>query len=75
MPRSYAQDSETDIYETMASGKTLRSDDIATAVLRSQPPNPDDVPNMVDSVMKWGGGEEMYFVTSIATRRAKTQWH
>ena len=52
--------------ETMKSGKTLRKEDIARAVIRSQPPHAADVPDMVEWVHKWGGGEDMYFVKSIA---------
>ena len=52
--------------ETQASGKSVKSNDIATAVLRSQPPHPNDVPDMVDWYLKWGGGEGMHFVTDIA---------
>ena len=38
---------------------------ITSAVLRSQPPNPEDVPAMVDYFQKYGGGTEQKFVKDV----------
>ena len=43
-------------------GKVLENDHLVKAVLRSQPPHPDDVADMVDWNAKWGGGDNGYFV-------------
>ena len=43
-------------------GKVLENDHLVKAVLRSQPPHPDDVADMVDWTQKWGGGDGQYFV-------------
>lgn len=40
-------------------------DEIAKAVLRSQPPHSDDVPDMVAFNAKWGGGAGGYWVKDI----------
>ena len=40
--------------------KRTTNEDIARAVLRSQPPFPDDVPDMVDFNAKWGGGSSAF---------------
>jgi len=42
------------------------SDAIATAVLRTQPPNSEDVPDMVDYYQKWGGGSDQKFVKDVS---------
>ena len=47
------------------SGKSVKNADIARAVLRSQPPHADDVPNIVDYNQRWGGGDSQYFVKDI----------
>ena len=44
----------------------MKNDDIAKAVLRSQPPNPEDVPDMVDYYQKWGGGVSQFFVKDLS---------
>ena len=41
------------------------SNAIAAAVLRSQPPHADDVPDMVGFFKKWGGGKEQKFVKDV----------
>ena len=45
--------------------KEVTNDDIARAVLRSQPPNPTDVPDMVDYNAKWGGGSSHFYVNDV----------
>ena len=42
-----------------------RADDIARAVLRSQPPHAEDVPDMVDWYLKWGGGKNGFWVNDL----------
>ena len=51
--------------EARKAGKSLENADLARAVLRSQPPHADDVPDMVDYNQKWGGGDSEYFVKDI----------
>ena len=41
------------------------ADDISRAVLRSQPPRAEDVPDMVDWFLKWGGGKSGYWVNDL----------
>ena len=48
------------------SGKSVSNDSIAKAVLRSQPPHMEDVPDMVDFVQKWGGGAGEYYVNDLS---------
>ena len=43
--------------ERLQSGREVKNDDISKAVLISQPPNADDVPDMVDWNQKSGGGD------------------
>ena len=42
-----------------------RADDIARAVLRSQPPHAEDVPGMIDQHLKWGGGKNGFWVNDL----------
>ena len=46
--------------------KQTTNEDIARAVLRSQPPFPGDVPDMVDFNAKWGGGSSAFFVNDVS---------
>jgi hypothetical protein len=46
--------------------KNVSNDDIKRAVLRSQPPRAESVPDMVDFDQKWGGGDGGYYVKNIA---------
>ena len=51
--------------ELQTSQKKATNEDIARAVLRSQPPNAEDVPDMVDYNQMWGGGHQQYYVNDI----------
>ena len=51
--------------DRLKSGRVVKNDDIAKAVIRSQPPNIDDVPTMVDWYQKWGGGKSQCFVKNL----------
>lgn len=42
-----------------------RADDVARAVLRSQPPHAEDVADMVDWYLKWGTGKNGLWVNDI----------
>ena len=52
--------------EMSTSGRIAKCNNaISTAVLRSQPPNAEDVPDMVDFYEKWGGGTGQKFVKDV----------
>ena len=51
--------------EMQTAKASVTNEDIARAVLRSQPPNPTDVPDMVDFNQKWGGGSCGYYVNDV----------
>ena len=62
--------------EMTSSGKDVNNDDIAKAVLRSQPPNAVDVPDIVDYYQKYGGGQSQQLVqTSVGFARRRTYRH
>ena len=44
--------------------ESASADDIARAVLRSQPPNAEDVPDMVDWYLKWAGARVVSGLTT-----------
>ena len=48
-----------------SAGKTVNNLEIKKAVLRSQPPHANDVPDMVDYNQKWGGGVSEFFVNDV----------
>ena len=51
--------------EMVIANKEVKNDEIARAVLRSQPPFPADVPDMVDFNAKWGGGTSAFYVNDV----------
>ena len=52
--------------EMAKSGKPVSNNSIARAVMCSQPPHKEDVPDMVDYVQKWGGGASEYYLNDLA---------
>ena len=48
------------------SGRPVANNEIAAAVLRSQPPFEVDARFMVDLSQKWGGGNTAFFVEDVA---------
>ena len=52
--------------EMCKAGRPATNDEIAKAVLRSQPRYANDVPDIVDYNQKWGGGLEGFYINDIS---------